>query len=130
MSLHLSRRLALLAAASLVVAGCSDYATLSRRSPQDRAATGAGKVISQAMKHPAATPEAQMGRYLDAASASAEVLRKNPGDTQARDDYNFAASRLFEVLHERGEGIQPWSKPVVCPSADGSAWSFSMTDDG
>jgi hypothetical protein len=57
------------------------------------------------------------------------ILDNNPNDAQARKDYNFAVSRLFEVLHEKGQHLHPWKTPVVCPGAEGN-WTFSMTDDG
>jgi hypothetical protein len=113
----------------LATAGCSSYATVSERRPKFVAQTPTGQMISQALRHPMQSPEAQMGRYIDAASAAAVMLEKNPGDLQARKDYNFAVARLFEVLHEKGQGIQPWVKPVTCPGASGD-WTFSMTDDG
>ena len=107
--------------------GCKNYATVREKPPRYQAASPAGVVMVQALKKPDKSPEAQMGRFIDAASIAMKVLEKHPADKQALQDYNFAVSRLFDVLHK--SGLQPWKAPVVCPGKDG-AWNFSILTDG
>lgn len=129
MTKHFRIPLVLLGTLLAFATSCSHYATVSEKRPKFKAVSPTGQMISQALKHPEKSTEAQMGRYIDAAAAAAAILQATPDDAQARKDYNFAVARLFEVMHERGQGLQPWRTPVTCPGAEGN-WSFSMTDDG
>ncbi len=112
---------------ALAVTGCQNYSTVSEKRPGYHSTTPAGQLIVQALKHPVKQPEAQMGRYIDAAAAAGAVLEKQPDNAQALQDYNYAVSRLFEVLHD--SGLEPWKTPVKCPSASGD-WIFSVVSDG
>ena len=112
---------------ALAATSCQNYSTVSEKRPGYHSTTAAGHVITQALKHPVKQPEVQMGRYIDAAAAAAAILEKSPENAQALKDYNFAVSRLFEVLHE--SGLEPWKAPVKCPGADGE-WTFSVVSDG
>ncbi len=121
-----SLRLAL-ALFALAAASCQNYSTVSQKRPRYHSHTPSGEMITQALKHPVKQPAAQMGRYIDAAATAGAILEKSPQDGQALKDYNFAVSRLFEVLHE--SGLEPWKAPVKCPSASGE-WLFSVVSDG
>ena len=101
---------------ALAAASCQNYSTVSEKRPGYHSATPAGEMIVHALRHPVKPPEAQMGRYIDAAAAAGAILEKNPNDAQALKDYNYAVSRLFEVLHE--SGLEPWKAPVKCPGAE------------
>ena len=111
----------------LVSTGCKTYSTVREKRPSYRAVTPAGQLIVDGLKHPAKEPEAQIGHFIDAAAAAGSVLEKHPEDQQSLKDYNFAVGRIFEVLQD--SGLQPWKKPVVCPSASGD-WTFSVAHDG
>lgn len=111
----------------IAVTSCKHYSTVREKRPGYKSATVAGQMIIQGLKHPAKEPQAQIGHFIDAAAAAGAVLEKNPNDAQALKDYNFAVGRIFEVLHD--SGLQPWKKPVVCPSASGE-WSFTIAHDG
>lgn len=126
MRLQFCIRIALLGV-GFAVTSCSTYSSFSEKGPNYHAITPAGQMIVQAMKHPSKQHEVQMGRLIDAAGAAGAILEKQPGDVQARQDYNFAIGRLFEVIEE--SGFQPWKTPVNCPGASG-VWKFSMTYDG
>lgn len=119
-------KLILIALVALTVS-CKHYSAVSEKRPSYKATTQAGEIIKQAMRRPAATPEAQMGRFIDAAALAGAILEKEPANTQALHDYNFAVSRLFEVIHD--SGLQPWASPLVCPGAHGN-WTFSVAHDG
>lgn len=112
---------------ALVAAGCQNYSTVSERRPGYHSPTPAGELITHALRHPDKQPEAQMGRYIDAAALAGAELEKNPADEQALKDYNYAVARLFEVLHY--SGLEPWKAPVKCQGADGE-WLFSVVSDG
>jgi hypothetical protein len=112
---------------SLLSLGCKHYASVSEKRPSYRSDTVVGQMIVGAMKHPEPSLEARMGRFIDAAHLAGTALQKNPDDAVALTEYNFAVSRLFEVLHE--SDFQPWKTPVICPGAQGN-WTFSMTHDG
>ena len=113
----------LLLGLAFTAAGCKNYSTAIEQQPYYKAGSPAGLLIGQAMKNPADRPEAQMGRYLDAAALAAEVLAKNPDSIQGRLDYSFATGRIFEVLN--GTGLEPWRKAVICPGTKGP-WRFSI----
>lgn len=126
MQMTSSLRIALLGLA-LAATSCKHYSTVSEKRPSYHAVTPAGHLIVDGLRHPAKEPRTQIGHFIDAAAAAGGVLEKNPDDAQSLKDYNFAVGRIFEVLHE--SGLQPWKKPVVCPSASGD-WTFSITHDG
>lgn len=103
--------------------GCKNYSKVIEKQPYFAPESPAGRLISEAMEHPASSPTAQLGQYLDAAALSAAILTQKPDSIQARLDYGFAAGRVFEVLnHAR---LEPWRTPVVCPGQDGD-WRFSL----
>lgn len=112
----------------LALTSCAQsYSSFSEKRLRYQSASPAGQMIVQAMRHPLKQHEVQMGKFIDAAATAGAILEKQPNDVQARQDYNFAIGRLFEVIEE--SGFQPWKTPVSCPGARGN-WSFSMTYDG
>ena len=127
MSVPTARLLVVLLVALTALTGCETYSHVRDRQPPFKAASPAGTMIETALKRPQKSPEAQMGRFIDAAATAARVLEKNPRDQQALYDYNFAIARLFDVLEKTQ--FQPWKKPVPCPGADGM-WYFSLLHDG
>ena len=110
----------------LLAGGCTNYSSVMRVQPGYRSDSPAGEGIDLALKKPSADPLIQVGRYLDAASAAAGQLKNEPGDHQAVEDYNFAVSRLFEVI--QGARLKPWKAPLSCPGSD-KVWSFSIQRD-
>ncbi len=124
---HRSLFLILALTGAVLGTGCKNYATVREKQPRYQAASPAGMAMVQALKKPEKSHEAQMGCFIDAASLASKELEKNPADKQALRDYNFAVSRLFDVLHE--SGLQPWKAPIVCPGRDGN-WNFSILTDG
>jgi hypothetical protein len=64
-----------------------------------RAAVGglasAEQNIGEAMRREKREPLVAMGDLLIAADTAAQQHARNPNDTAARDDYNFAVSRVF-----------------------------------
>ena len=115
-----------LLAATLAIAGCTNYSTVKEIQPVYRSSTPSGHLIARTLKKPSPQPLVQIGSYLDAASSAATVLRNQPGDTQARRDYNFAVSRIFGIIHD--QNLKPWKAPLSCPGAD-RVWSLSIKSD-
>jgi len=105
---------------------CTNYSSVREIRPVHHSSTAAGNIIANSLKSPAPPPQVRIGGLLDAAAAAAEVLRQQPNDTAARDDYNFAVARIFEILHD--SGLEPWKKPLACPGA-ATVWNFSIPRD-
>lgn len=117
----------LLLGVTLATSSCTHYSTVTEKRPKLKAVTPQGRMIVDAMKHPAKDPAVQIGRYIDAAHSAGQILATDPTNAQAKKDYNFAVGRLFEVIHEAK--VQPWKKPLICPGAEGD-WEFSVAHDG
>lgn len=111
---------------ALAFSGCSHYSTVSEKSPSYRSKSPAGERIALAQKLSAKEPLSKIGAYLDAAAAAGTALKGNPADAQARADYNFAVTRVFEVIHDAG--LEPWKKPLQCPGTC-QLWSLSYESE-
>ncbi len=99
-------------------AGCTTYSSVSQKRVRFESDSSEGRVLSRSLEGGIARhPEAVLGRCLDCASAAERRLRSEPGDLKARGDYNFAVSRVFEIL--RAAKLQPWSAPVRVPGCSG-----------
>ncbi len=109
---------------AMITASCSHYSTVSEKRPGYKSSTPAGQIIADALKHSAKDPQSKIGQYLDAAATAGVVLAKNPSDSQARADYNFAVARIFETIHDAG--LEPWNAPVPCPGAS-QTWNLSFS---
>jgi len=92
-------RLALLFA--LALAGCTPLATVKEIQPQRAGFTSVAK---------ASTPVAALERYVGAAATAWRKLERDPADTQARGDYNFAVARICGTL--RDSKLTPWTAPI------------------
>jgi hypothetical protein len=110
----------------LLMAGCAGYSSVREIRPAHRSPTAAGELISRSLEQPSPQPLVQLGGFLDAASSAADVLKTQPTDRQAREDYNFAVARIFGIIHRAG--LEPWKKPLSCPGA-GKTWIFSIDRD-
>ena len=55
--------------------------------------------------------------YLNALESANRQLTRNPKDADAMRDYNFALARVFTTI--RDARLDPWSKPLTVPSANG-----------
>lgn len=116
-------RLLLLGSILIVTASCKHYSTVREERLSYHSPTAAGQVIASTLKDSSNPPLTKIGNYLDAAAASADTLKRNPGDTQARHDYNFAVARIFEIIHDAD--LKPWETPLSCPG-ETRRWTLSI----
>jgi pimeloyl-ACP methyl ester carboxylesterase len=114
---------------ALVLAGCAQYATVTEVRPRFRpvrATVGAiasiDECIERAMSEHTSKPKEALGDLLVAADSAARELERNPKNTVARDDYNFAVARVFTVI--KSAKLDPWTQPLQVPAAGGS---FTLT---
>lgn len=107
---------------ALAMASCASYSRVKEKRPLYKPFTAVGDMIAMVVSSERRDPMAAIGKYLDAASLASEELRKNPADTRARNDYNFAVSSVFNVLHDAK--VDAWSAPLRVPGAKGE-WVFS-----
>jgi pimeloyl-ACP methyl ester carboxylesterase len=109
---------------SLFFAGCAQYAEVSQRTPEFRpirdtvsALASVDLGIARALKQQTREPLAALGELLTATEASAKQLAQNPGDTAARDAYNFAVARVLGTIQKAK--LDPWTQPLRVPAAGG-----------
>jgi pimeloyl-ACP methyl ester carboxylesterase len=62
-------------------------------------------------------PLAALGDCLHALDTASRALRRNPNNALARRDYNFALSRLLEIVAK--SKVHAWSKPLTVPAPHG-----------
>lgn len=117
---------AVLLGLTLAATSCSHYSTAKKEHPSYRSSSPAGQMISRALKHSSKVPLEKIGGYLDAVASAEQCLAKNPADPQARDDYNFAVARIFEIINDAG--LEPWKAPLPCQGAT-QLWSLSSKAD-
>jgi pimeloyl-ACP methyl ester carboxylesterase len=108
---------------TLAATSCQQYSTVRLKMPAHQSPTPAGERIAHSLKRPSPSPLAHLGGFLDAASLAADVLRKQPNDSQALLDYNFAVARIFGIIHDAD--LEPWKTPLPCPGAS-HVWRFSI----
>ena len=119
---------------ALLVSGCAQYATVSEKRPQFRpirsltasALSSVEQGIVAALRKERNKPLPALGEYLEAAQGAARELGRNPGDTQAREDYNFAVARVLGTLKQ--SKIDAWTRPLSVP-APGGGYILSVKRD-
>ncbi len=123
-----------LPALALGLAGCAQYATVSETRPQFRpirsltafALSSVEQGIVGALRKERGKPLSALGEYLAAAQAAATELGRNPDDTQARADYNFAVARVLGTLKQ--SKLDAWTGPLSVP-APGGGYVLSVKPD-
>src|SRR6266700_3113015 len=107
-------------------AGCAQIAVVSEKRPAalppssgaDRAAT---QTIDRALVEERKQPIVALGAFVAAARDSLRQLDRNPANTEARRDYNFAVARIFTVV--RDAKVDPWTQPMRV----GAKGEFTLT---
>jgi pimeloyl-ACP methyl ester carboxylesterase len=84
---------------ALALVGCTQFATVTEIKPQ-----------SPGFAMRPGEPIAALESYVVAAEAAWIKLDRNPNDSEARHDYNFAVSRICGTL--RDSKLTPWIAPI------------------
>jgi pimeloyl-ACP methyl ester carboxylesterase len=115
---------AFILSATLVLSGCSQYASVSEVRPRFRpirstagALVSVQQCVTNAVRQEHRKPLAALGEYLTAAELAVRQLARNPEDTEARDCYNFAVARVLGTIKKAK--LDPWTHPLQVPAADG-----------
>ncbi len=104
-------------AAFLGLAGCAQYAEVKPKRPVLQGPPGGGpltsaeKGIDQALRQGSSQPLRALGDCVEALDIASRVLRREPANALARRDYNFALSRIFEILKKAR--LDAWSQPLT-----------------
>ena len=96
-------------------AGCAQIAVVSEKrsaalppgSGGDQVAT---QTINRALVEARKQPIVALGAFVAAARDALRQLDRNPANTEARRDYNFAVARIFTVV--RDAKLDPWTQPM------------------
>jgi hypothetical protein len=118
-------RLASLAGAAALLTNCSQYSKVKTLPISAITVTAEQKALAGSLGSLSKKPIQRLGHLLDAANSARAELRARPSDSLALSDYNFAVSRIVELIQE--ESLTPWSAPVIAPAAGGEAWSMRLT---
>ncbi len=78
---------------------------------------GGERATSRVLKEEAKHPEEALGRYLHSLKVTSDKLRNNPSNSDLRDAYNFALSRVLATV--RKGGLDPWTKPLTVATPHG-----------
>ena len=115
--------------AALLLAGCAQYASVTEKRPQFRPLSSVASSLSSveqsittALGKEKREPLAALAEYLSAAQAAARELERNPADTAARDDYNFAVARVLGTI--RHAKLDLASRPLRVPA---SGWDYFLS---
>lgn len=109
---------------ALFLGGCTSYSKVVKLPVSAAIVTKQQEALTKSLKPFANQPLERLGGYLDAANAARLRLKAGPGDTLAQADYNFAVSRILEIIES--EDLAPWEAPISCRSMTGGEWSLSL----
>jgi pimeloyl-ACP methyl ester carboxylesterase len=107
----------------VALSGCTRYSKVVQQPMSAVTATAEQKTLQKTLRS-ASQPIARLGLLLHAADAARLRLAANPSSTTAQSDYNFAVSRIVELIEK--QNLAERVAPVVCPSEGGNQWSFSI----
>jgi pimeloyl-ACP methyl ester carboxylesterase len=101
---------------ALALAACAPLAAVKETKPRFTSQYGSAveQAIAQGQKLEHNAPARAIGYYLSGVEISHANLRKDPGNTVALRDYNFALSRVYSVI--RDAHLDPWTRPLHFPA--------------
>ena len=108
---------------ALVLAGCSQYAEVRPKRPALEGPPGIGllasaeRQLARAQTHDRTKPLSALGDCVAALDIASRELHRDPMNVTAQRDYNFALSRIFEIIKKAK--LADWSKPLTVPSEQG-----------
>src|SRR5437660_4039515 len=96
-------------------AGCAQIAVVSQAGrapwpPGSGANLGAAQTIDIGLAEEQTQQIVALGAFIAAARDSLRQVDRNPANTEARRDYNFAVARIFTVV--RDAKLDPWTQPM------------------
>lgn len=118
-------RLVSLAGAAALLTNCSQYSKVKTRPVSAITVTAEQKALAGSLGSLSKKPLHRLGHLIDAANSARAKLRAQPSDALSLSDYNFAVSRIVELIEE--ESLSPWAAPVIAPAAGGGEWSMRLT---
>ena len=83
----------------------------------------AEEAIADGHKIQRSEPRRAIGLYLSSVEAAGAEWRRNPNDSRAVRDYNFALARVFSTI--RDAHLNPWTNPLSVPSPGGGEFVLS-----
>ena len=110
----------------LLLTGCSEIATVRHVTPRPPAVSGsvdqelvqAETFLAEGKTFQLSEPTRALGGYLACARLTADRLKRQPGDIQARQLYNFSVARCVEVVETAP--LDPWNHPLSATGPDGT----------
>ncbi|HEY3901708.1 MAG TPA: alpha/beta hydrolase [Chthoniobacter sp.] len=118
--------------AAVTLSSCAQYAQVKPRRPALAGPPGreplanAEKEIARALRQEHSQPLVALGECVESLDVAWRELRRDPANTTARRDYNFALSRVFEIIKEAK--LDAWSKPLIVRTS-GGAYELSAKPD-
>src|SRR5438105_4313741 len=117
------RALVCVLSVTLALAGCAQYAEVKPKRPALQGPPGpeplvsAEKEIEHALRHNNAKPLDALGDCVEALDIASRELHRDSANAAARRDYNFALSRIFEIIKKAK--LDAWTKPLTIRSQHG-----------
>jgi pimeloyl-ACP methyl ester carboxylesterase len=105
------------AAAIITLAGCAEYAEVKPKRavlqgpPGPEPLASAEKEIERGLRQVRSKPLHALGDCVEALDVASRELRRNPANATARRDYNFALSRIFDIIKEAK--LDAWTNPLT-----------------
>ncbi len=109
----------------LIFGGCATgrYGEVRHKAPHLTGPPGSGALaaaeqsLTKAMHEERAKPLVALGDCLKALQSASNELKRNSRNATAVRDYNFAVSRVFQIIHDAK--LDPWTEPLRVPMAQG-----------
>jgi len=114
--------------AILTLAGCAEYGEVKPKRaelhgpPGPEPLASAEKEIERGLRQVHSKPLNALGDCVEALDVASRELQREPANATARRDYNYALSRIFQVITEAK--VDPWTKPLTVTAERGE---YSLT---
>src|SRR4051812_20154742 len=108
---------------ALALAGCAQYAEVSRVRPQLSGAPGSGPLavveaaLARALGEEHAHPLVALSDCLLALQSTSRELERDPANAAAIRDYDFGIAGIFRIVHDAN--LAPWGAPLTVSSPAG-----------
>ena len=113
---------------ALCLVGCSGYSEVRKKPTSAIAITAEQQSMQEGSRQFAKQPLAQIGFYLDSANKARLKLLSDPSDSGAQSSYNFAVSRIVEIIDL--QRLTPWDRAIECPSTGNKNWKLEFNFRG